>query len=249
MASKFLFDSSSNISARDGSLAVGGNVEAPVTIQHGVGEEKLNDIFRLLSEQSEKLNSIGENTSDVGGFSDKTRNEIICEQLDSQIDEYGQFIKNRKIKAALELFEILLEKEASTASNRILFRIKANIGICKFLLGQESEGAKLLIEAYSFAPDEPKAISNKVMGLLLLGESEEALIFGQKALGRDPDNEVLAGYVILVKKLDRLGRNTSGMIQLIQQFDDIGVSLRFLDDGISTKGTMGRSTVYKALSE
>ncbi|WP_032113977.1 recombinase family protein [Candidatus Paracaedibacter symbiosus] len=49
--------------------------------------------------------------------------------------------------------------------------------------------------------------------------------------------------VILVKKLDRFGRDTADMIQLIKEFDAMGVSIRFLDDGISTEGTMGKMVV------
>ena len=49
--------------------------------------------------------------------------------------------------------------------------------------------------------------------------------------------------MILVKKLDRLGRDTADMIQLIQRFDEMGVAVRFLDDGISTEGTMGTMVV------
>jgi DNA invertase Pin-like site-specific DNA recombinase len=33
------------------------------------------------------------------------------------------------------------------------------------------------------------------------------------------------------------------MIQLIKEFDAIGVSIRFLDDGISTEGAMGKMVV------
>jgi DNA invertase Pin-like site-specific DNA recombinase len=51
------------------------------------------------------------------------------------------------------------------------------------------------------------------------------------------------GDVILVTKLDRLGRDTADMISLIKEFDAIGVSVRFLDDGISTEGTMGKMVV------
>ncbi len=47
----------------------------------------------------------------------------------------------------------------------------------------------------------------------------------------------------MVKKLDRLGRDTADMIQLIKEFDDMKVSIRFLDDGISTEGTMGKMVV------
>lgn len=55
--------------------------------------------------------------------------------------------------------------------------------------------------------------------------------------------KVEEGDVILVKKLDRLGRDTADMIQLIKEFDEMGVAIRFLDDGISTEGTMGKMVV------
>jgi DNA invertase Pin-like site-specific DNA recombinase len=55
--------------------------------------------------------------------------------------------------------------------------------------------------------------------------------------------KVEEGDVILVKKLDRLGRDTADMIQLIKEFDGMGVAIRFLDDGISTEGTMGKMVV------
>ena len=51
------------------------------------------------------------------------------------------------------------------------------------------------------------------------------------------------GDVILVKKLDRFGRDTADMIHLIKEFDEMGVSIRFLDDGISTEGSMGKMVV------
>lgn len=56
-------------------------------------------------------------------------------------------------------------------------------------------------------------------------------------------HKVEEGDVILITKLDRLGRDTADMIQLIKEFDRIGVALRFLDDGISTEGTMGKMVV------
>ncbi len=49
--------------------------------------------------------------------------------------------------------------------------------------------------------------------------------------------------IILVKKLDRLGRDTADMIQIIKEFDKMGIAIRFLDDGISTEGTMGKMVV------
>lgn len=80
---------------------------------------------------------------------------------------------------------------------------------------------------------------------------ESHRIFTDKSTGSDKDREGLnlllikmeQGDVLLVKKLDRLGRNTADMIQLIQQFEEIGVQVRFLDDGISTEGEMGKMVV------
>jgi DNA invertase Pin-like site-specific DNA recombinase len=49
--------------------------------------------------------------------------------------------------------------------------------------------------------------------------------------------------VVLITKLDRLGRDTADMINLIKEFDNLGVAIRFLDDGISTEGEMGKMVV------
>ena len=76
-------------------------------------------------------------------------------------------------------------------------------------------------------------------------------IFTDKVSGSHTDRDGLhllrikveEGDVILVKKLDRLGRDTADMIQLIKEFDNMGVAIRFLDDGISTEGTMGKMVV------
>ena len=76
-------------------------------------------------------------------------------------------------------------------------------------------------------------------------------IFTDKASGSSADRDrrdllrmkVEKGDVILVKKLDRLGRDTADMIQLIKTFDAQGVAVRFIDDGISTDGEMGKMIV------
>jgi DNA invertase Pin-like site-specific DNA recombinase len=80
---------------------------------------------------------------------------------------------------------------------------------------------------------------------------QEHRIFSDKASGSHSDRQGLKllrlkvepGDTVLVKKLDRLGRDTAEMIQLIKEFDDMNVSIRFLDDGISTEGTMGKMVV------
>lgn len=55
--------------------------------------------------------------------------------------------------------------------------------------------------------------------------------------------KIEAGDIVLVTKLDRLGRSTSEMVALIEYFDNLGVIVKFLDDGISTEGAMGKMVV------
>ncbi|MDG3027739.1 recombinase family protein, partial [Vibrio parahaemolyticus] len=76
-------------------------------------------------------------------------------------------------------------------------------------------------------------------------------IFSDKASGSNNERKGLEllqmkveeGDVLLVKKLDRLGRDTADMISLIKLFDGMGVAIKFLDDGISTEGEMGKMVV------
>ncbi len=51
------------------------------------------------------------------------------------------------------------------------------------------------------------------------------------------------GDMVIVTKLDRLGRDTADMVSLVKEFDKLGVAIKFLDDGISTEGAMGKMVV------
>lgn len=88
---------------------------------------------------------------------------------------------------------------------------------------------------------------------------ESHRIFTDKATGANIDrpglkairDKVEKGDVVIVKKLDRLGRDTQDMIAIINEFQAHGVSVRFLDDGISTEGAMGKMviTILSAVAE
>ncbi len=88
---------------------------------------------------------------------------------------------------------------------------------------------------------------------------ERSRIFTDKITGSHTEREGLnllrvkveTGDILIVKKLDRLGRDTADMINLIKEFDQLGVAIRFLDDGISTEGTMGKMvvTILSAVAE
>jgi DNA invertase Pin-like site-specific DNA recombinase len=88
---------------------------------------------------------------------------------------------------------------------------------------------------------------------------KESRIFFDKSTGGNIDRpelnsllvKVEEGDVVLVTKLDRLGRDTADMINLINRFDKMHVGLRFLDDGISTEGSAGKMviTILSAVAE
>jgi DNA invertase Pin-like site-specific DNA recombinase len=76
-------------------------------------------------------------------------------------------------------------------------------------------------------------------------------LFTDKASGKNDKREGLQLLLtkarkddhIIVTKLDRLGRNTSDMIHIIENLHERGITVQFLDDGISTEGTMGKMVV------
>lgn len=55
--------------------------------------------------------------------------------------------------------------------------------------------------------------------------------------------EFQQGDTVVVTKMDRLGRSIAELIQLITAFHEKMVTVRFLDDGISTEGAMGKVIV------
>jgi DNA invertase Pin-like site-specific DNA recombinase len=76
-------------------------------------------------------------------------------------------------------------------------------------------------------------------------------LFTDKASGKNDKREGLQLLLtkarkddhIIVTKLDRLGRNTSDMIHIIEDLHERGITVQFLDDAINTKGSMGKMVV------
>ncbi|MCP5148717.1 MAG: recombinase family protein [Pseudomonadales bacterium] len=84
-------------------------------------------------------------------------------------------------------------------------------------------------------------------------------LFTDKASGKNDRRDGLQllltkareGDHIVITKLDRLGRNTADMIRIIEDLHERGITLEFLDDGISTKGPMGKmvTTILAAVAQ
>lgn len=116
--------------------------------------------------------------------------------LDTTIDGCRDTLMRGKPRAALALFETFFASLEATASDRIRFRIKANMGHCLLALGQEDAAANMLDEAVAFAPGDPKAIANKVLALVLRDEHKDAFDLARVELEKSPENDTLAFYLM-----------------------------------------------------
>jgi DNA invertase Pin-like site-specific DNA recombinase len=84
-------------------------------------------------------------------------------------------------------------------------------------------------------------------------------LFTDKASGKNDKRQGLElmmtkarqGDHIVITKLDRLGRNTGDMIRIIEDLHERGITVQFLDDGISTEGAMGKmvTTILAAVAQ
>lgn len=60
----------------------------------------------------------------------------------------------------------------------------------------------------------------------------------QRLLGRAEKDDI-----IICTKMDRLGRNTADMIHIVDACYKKGIAIRFLENGLSTEGTMGKMVI------
>jgi len=154
---------------------------------------RLSRIETSLAEPTRLASPPGDSTAELNAV------EV---QLDAVIDAYRELNNSGKTLIAMPLLGGLLARVAASASGRILFRIKANIGYCLLALSKDEESAAMLSEAYAHAPTEPKAIANKAFSLLLQGNWQEVLSFGPSHLEMDPSNEWLASYLVQAARFD-----------------------------------------------
>lgn len=181
----------SSTTADNSSIALAGDNYGTISLNTGLANEQLIQLQKSIQNIQNTISESGDT---------KVRDEI-DEVLNNQIDSYIKFIEDNKPKTALGQFEELLKHIKVGTSGKIIFRIKANIGICHYFLGNDEKAADYLLEAYIEQPTEPKAIANRVLALMLKRRAEEAYEFGKQELSKDSTNETLAGYLIQVSRL------------------------------------------------
>ena len=126
----------------------------------------------------------------------------ILTEWDKQINEYVAIISDHP-KTALDLFQKLQTRFDADVPDRIRYRVMTNIAVCQLELGEEEFAAQGFIEAYDLACDDPKAIANKAVGLLLRKNWLGLSVFAKNRLPECSDNALLAACYISSLRVDK----------------------------------------------
>lgn len=169
-----------SVTAENASIAINGPNSAPVTI---------NDIDTIVEAVS-KSNATQYAVLAKGVLGD------LHTEFDRQVDQYREQINSGSVKVALGLLGKLLADQKDKLDDLLIFRIKANIALCYYQLGDLVRAPNLLLEACAYAPDDRRAIANKVLAYVLQDNCDKALAFGLQKMQEDPDNELLAGFLL-----------------------------------------------------
>ena len=103
-------------------------------------------------------------------------------------------LNNGSPKSALTLLEEL-RAQCTDRSPAIRSRILGNMGFAHLRLGDEHRGGIMLLEAHAINAVDARAKANRVLGLLLTGELDEAVAFGRQILAGDPANASAAAFI------------------------------------------------------
>lgn len=157
------------------------------TLKNSAEILKINPSISLLSEKIENIKQLYTPDTSI----------ILTSEHQAEIDYSRKLLKNYKPKDALEYLENLKDRIWSNTQPIVRYRLLTNIGSAKLSLGQEQDAARLFIEALQYNPEDEKALCNKALGHLLLGQLENAKTFANKVLAKNPANDL--AYSILIQ--------------------------------------------------
>ncbi len=135
------------------------------------------------------------------------------------IDAYRTLLDEGMPRKAARLFEGLLNGPLAPLD---VFRVKVNLGLCYWLTDDRAEAARFIEEGCDAAPNEPKAIANRALVLLLRGKADEAFEYAKRELTKNPDNEWLASHLYRVALQQPKAEDPIGLIPpKLQKSEDV----------------------------
>ena len=120
----------------------------------------------------------------------------VAKEHHAEIDNARNFLKRHQPKTSLELLETLQKRTWKDASDDLKFSILTNMAAAQFALNNEQDAAKLLLQAFQYNSEDEKALSNRALAHLLLGETEYAADYAKQTLEKNPSST--DAYVILI---------------------------------------------------
>lgn len=153
----------------------GAEATQPVTME-GIAE-----LFAQFDNQNKQSNP---SLKMVDDSSDLSPRRIEEERIDAQVDAARAQIQSGHSKAARHTLEHI--QAENPLSPRLQFRIKANLGICAWALGEDAVAVELCRAAYHQDPENPNAMVIGAQAELLDEKSDAAISLCEAALEREP---------------------------------------------------------------
>ena len=149
------------------------------------------NIAQDVSNLKNKFDSVAELVRSAASGGDLTG------EYGNEIDEIRDLIESIRPKEALDRIEALEKRiNLNSLSQTIKFRILTNKGAALSALGEEEKAGLLFIEAFQYNPEDEKALCNKALGHLFLGQNDIASKVVEQVLQKNPTSQ--RAYEILV---------------------------------------------------
>jgi cellulose synthase operon protein C len=117
--------------------------------------------------------------------------------LHARIDTFRDLFKDHSQPVfARKGLLALIEKETLDAKPWARFRIETNLASIALDLGQEEEAATRFESAYAARPEDPNAIANLAIALMIKRRFPEAMDTAQKALDSEPRADHAVAYLL-----------------------------------------------------
>ena len=161
----------------------------------------------LIKQNQALLDEIQKLDSKLPNLSGKHIDLIVSDAVDTALEKEHQLIinsakdllKNNKPQTAFKQLDDLWQRIGNEVSTSEIskFNILTNMAAAQFALNNEQEAASLLLEAFEYKPEEEKALANRALAHVLLGEIGKAIDYAERTVKKNPDN--INAYVILIE--------------------------------------------------
>lgn len=196
------------------------------TDQLTLHDRRLDEVKREFTSTHEAIVEHGQVLSEVHTILRKSTPDQT--HFDGELNNYRRLINEGKARTALDLLvnQYGSAEKVAGIPLSIVSRAKALMAFCAHHLNENARAAALFEEAYELNPTNPKAIANRVFGLLLAQRAEEAFAFAKEAFKADPMNAGLGANLILAHRAAAAdGSPTDGMPVTVRQSEEVSLAL------------------------